>query len=378
MTAGSVLLLPPLAMGRETIAEPADWLVHSDDPPNREVSLEQLIESWLTPTERFYVRSHAVAPQIDAAAFRLTIDGDVRQPLELSLEDLERRFERVEVTATMTCAGNRRTEHSRTRTINGVPWQAGAIGNATWSGWALADVLEAVGVGDESRHVWFDGADRIARGDDVISFGASIPLVKARSTVAGVPGAILCDRMNGEPLTPDHGYPLRTVVPGYIGARSVKWLRRIHLAAAENPNHYQATAYKIVQAGTPIEWAERPPIYRFPLNAVICSPTSGEEVTLPLRVLGYALPPGEDGGRIARIEVSADGGQSWWAAELLDEPQPFCWVRWAAEFTENVPESVLVRATDQRGRFQPVSTPWNAKGYLYNAQDRVMGLRASP
>ena len=368
---GGVLLLPAAAFAQRSAGPGGGWIVHTDDVPNREYSLPELIESWVTPVDRFYVRSHAVTPRIDPAAYRLTVDGLVDNELSLSLEDLA-AMPRVEATCTMTCAGNRRTEHSRTRTIKGVPWRAGAIGNATWGGVALADVLERAGMSDGATDVWFDGLDEIERGGQTIGFGASIPVSKVRESAGGVPGAIVCTSMNGEPLTPDHGYPVRTVVPGYIGARSVKWLGRIRAANRENPNHYQQTAYKVVREGSDAEWSERAPIYRFPINAVICRPRPDGGASGRITAAGYALPPGEPGVTVSRVEVSADAGNTWVKATLLDEPRPLCWVRWEAEVELPADAaSLLVRAADTRGRQQPRSTPWNKKGYLFNAWHRV-------
>ena len=373
LAAAGMLVAVPRLSAREAAEA---WIRHSDDPPNREVPLPELVRSWITPTDRFYVRSHAASPAIDPKTFRLTVDGLVDSSLTLSLGDLADRFERVEVTATMTCAGNRRTEHSRTRQIAGVPWQAGAIGNAVWGGYRLSDLLAAAGVRSEARHVWFDGLDQIDRPGGPIGFGASIPLAKAMQSDDGhgLPGAIVCTHQNGQPLTADHGFPLRTVVPGYIGARSVKWLGRVRVANRENPNHYQATAYKLVQEATELEWAEQPAIYRFPLNGVICTPQPDDEAARgeTIDVTGYALPPGQPGVTIRQVELSTDGGQTWQRADLIGQTQSLCWQLWTARVT--LPPdatSLVVRATDSRGRVQPERTDWNRKGYLYNAQHRV-------
>ena len=372
--AAGVAVLPLAAFGQRAAAPAGgEWIVHTDVPPNREVPLADLIRKWITPVDRFYVRSHAASPAVDADAYRLTVDGLVERPLSLSLAELSDRFESVKAVCTMTCAGNRRTEHSRTRQISGVPWQAGAIGNAAWGGVRLSDVLTAAGVREGARHVWFDGLDEIERPEGAIGFGASIPVEKAMSEEAGLPGAVVCTTMNGEPLTADHGFPVRTVVPGYIGARSVKWLGRIRVSDRPNPNHYQATAYKVVTEATPIEWAEKAPIYRFPLNAVICTPAAGAGVAAGrVEVAGYALPPGEPGVRVGRVEVSGDGGATWTKAALTGEQRPMCWTLWKASVpVEADARSLLVRATDTRGRGQPRTAPWNKKGYLYNGWHRV-------
>ena len=351
-----------------------DWIVHSTVPANREPALPKLVQSWVTPVEHFYVRSHAANPKVDSATFRLKVDGLVERPESFSLEALS-TLPRVDVTATMTCAGNRRYEHSRTQAIKGVPWREGAIGNAVWGGYRLSDLLRRVGVRSDARHVWFDGLDRIERSGGVIPFGASIPIQKA---MVGSPaedaspiGAIVCDTMNGKPLTPDHGFPLRLVVPGYIGARSVKWVGHIHVADRPNPNHYQATAYKLVQEATPLEWAERAAIYRFPINATLCESIRDDENDR-LKLAGYALPPGDPRRSIRSVDWSVDGGGTWRSAELIGPSRPLCWRLWKAEVPRSdATTSVWIRATDDVGQSQPEQTEWNKKGYLYNAIHRV-------
>lgn len=379
MAAGSIVLVRPEvwadAVGdrnRDAVGSDGDWIVHSEVPANREVPLRRLIGSWITPVDRFYVRSHAAVPKIDPADYRLAIGGMVDRPAEWSLTDLAGRFEKVTVTATMTCAGNRRYEHSRTRQVSGVPWQEGAIGNANWSGYRLADVLAAVGVRSAAEHVWFDGVDRIDRDGGTIGFGASIPMAKLSR---GNDAAILCTEMNGAPLTGDHGYPLRTVVPGYIGARSVKWLGRVTLSNRPNPNHYQSTAYKVVTETDPIDWAEAAPIYRFAINAVIAAVDrrgGDDAVTGRTTVRGYALPPGDPAAVIDRVELSTDNGATWTAAKLIGPSRPLCWQLWRCELS--LPKdvrSLLVRGIDNRGRVQPRHTDWNKKGYMFNAQHQV-------
>jgi sulfite oxidase len=181
--------------------------------------------------------------------------------------------------------------------------------------------------------------------------------------------------MNGEPLTPDHGFPLRSVVPGYIGARSVKWLGRIVVSDRPSPNHYVAGAYKLVTEDTPLAWDEAGVIYNYAVNSVIAGVTvesqgssrAGKVTDLKMQIMGYALPNG-DGGRVAKVDVSANNGKTWLPAKLLSKPQPYCWVFWEADV--NVPENsnrLLVRATDSKGNTQPQSVPWNLKGYMNNS-----------
>ena len=185
-------------------------------------------------------------------------------------------------------------------------------------------------------------------------------------------GVLLAHQMNDEPLPPDHGYPLRTVVPGYIGARSVKWLGKIIVSDRPSDNHYVATAYKVVTESTDEQWKAAEPLYHYPMNSVICNPAQdGPVAPGSLTVRGYALPPGERGSSLKKVEVSIDNGKSWQAAELTSAHNPNCWQLWSATVKAAADtESILVRATDQRGQSQPENTPWNLKGYMFNAWHR--------
>lgn len=360
--------LPAFAEERE-----GGLIVHTKTPMNAEPALADLVKSWMTPVDRFYVRSHAPVPKIDTDAFRLKVEGLVETPLSISLAQLRDEFDQHSAIATMTCAGNRRSEHSLVKPVKGVPWGAGPIGNAKWGGVRLSDVLTKAGLKPGARHVWFEGLDEIPRSNGTIPFGASIPVAKALADTDVIPGTLLTTHMNDAPLTGDHGAPLRTVVPGYIGARSVKWLGKIVVADRPSENHYVATAYKLVEEGTPLEWSEQAPIYRMPLNSVICSPGANASVKSgKVGVAGYALPPGRPGTTIAKVEVSADGGRSWTYANIVSPARANCWVLWqAAVRVDNSTTELTVRATDSRGEMQPENVRWNQKGYLFNAWHEV-------
>jgi len=354
-------------------AQASPLLVHTKVPLNAEPPLPLLVKSWITPVERFYVRSHAANPQIDPDRYRLEISGLIDKPLRLSLAQLQQSKHQQTVTATMTCAGNRRNEHSEVKQVSGVPWGAGAIGNATWTGVPLAHLLKQAGVKPGAKHVWFEGLDRIEKGGETIAFGGSIPLAKAMGSEGKLPGALVTTRMNGAPLTADHGYPVRMVVPGFIGARSVKWLGRIVLSDRPSPNHYVSHAYKLVDEDEEKQWNAAEPIYRYPINAVICLPPPRAKIDKDqVRLRGYALPAGRAGAVIRKVELSADGGRTWKPARLIGKTQPFCWQLWEGKLpVTGATEALLVRATDSTGATQPEQVAWNLKGYLMNAWHRV-------
>lgn len=366
------LFAPTVLAGRAALAESESndgMIVHTRVPHNAEPELSELVKSWITPNELFYVRSHAPVPEINADQFRLTVEGMVERPFEVSLADLQSRFPQRTAMATMTCAGNRRSEHSLVKQVSGVPWQAGAIGNAEWSGARLSDLLKRAGVQEGATHVWFEGVDEIDRKSTIIPFGASIPLSKAMGDTEMMPGALVCYEMNGKRLSPDHGFPMRTVVPGYIGARSVKWLGKIIVSDRPSTNHYVATAYKLVTEGTPDEWANSSPLENFAINSVTCVPGSGAKVSAgKLQVSGYALPGGMPGRTIAKVELSIDGGKHWKAARFTSRANPYCWRLWQANVAITAGTSeISVRATDSSGNVQPETVAWNLKGYMFNA-----------
>lgn len=374
MASGLGLWIPsrsPVALADEG-KSPAkhDLLVRSEDPFNAEPGLERLPLAFLTPVEDFFVRNHGNQPTIDPRAYRLTIDGAVERPLTITLGELTERFPRVNVTATVTCAGNRRTEFAAEKAVPGVPWDAGAIGNAEWSGVRLSEVLKHCGLKAEAKHVWFEGQDQIMAMGEVRTFGGSIPLETALDGEAA-PRAILADRMNGKALTAEHGFPLRTIVPGYIGARSVKWLSKITVSDKPSSNFYLAKTYKIVQENTPENVAAASPIYEFITNSAIC-----EAKLIPntnrYAVRGYALAGGKRGNRVTEMNLTTDGGKSWQPAKIVSPVRNFEWVLWSAELT--VPpgtSQIEARATDSDGTSQPVRTPWNAQGYQYNGWHAV-------
>jgi sulfite oxidase len=346
-------------------------LVRAEEPFNAGPPPDLLRAASLTPTELFFVRNHGDVPEVDAAAFRLAVDGLVRQPLALSLDDL-RAMAAATVTATLQCAGNRRAELAAVEPIPGeLPWGEEAIGNALWTGVPLARVLAEAGALPGARHVAMTGLDETERHGHRFCFGGSIPLDKALS-----PEVILAWEMNGAPLPPVHGAPLRALVPGTIGARSVKWLARITLQEEPSANYFQSRAYRLfppdVRPDT-VDWESGRMLGDLALNAVVCSPAPGARVAAgAVPVKGWALAGG--GRRLARVEVSGDGGRSWAPAELFEDRGPWVWRFFRASLGLAPGEhEIVVRAWDDAGLTQPADSAsvWNFKGYMNNAWHRV-------
>lgn len=346
--------------------EHKDLLVRTPSPPNGEPALPSLMESWITPVKHFYVRSHAPTPTIDTKDFILHVEGLVNESRDFSLLELKEKFASKITTATLTCAGNRRTEYNAMKQVGGVQWQAGAIGNARWTGPLLADILKSVGVRPEAKHVWFEGLDEIEKGDSVIPFGGSIPIDRAMKKDASAP--LLAHSMNDKPLAPEHGFPLRSLVPGFIGARSVKWLGKIVVSDRPSPNHYVATAYKLVTESTEKAWQAADPLYGFAINSVLCKPSAADIAKgKTIEIAGYALPTGETGATISRVEISTDG-ERFQTAELDKTSRPYCWRFWRGKVKISPEtEAVWVRAFDSQGGVQPATIDWNLKGYMFNA-----------
>ncbi|MCA9130420.1 MAG: sulfite oxidase [Planctomycetales bacterium] len=366
----SSVVVTALTQANLQAAAPVDekeLIFRTTEPRNGEPDLADLIKSWLTPTKYFYVRSHAPNPVIDADNFRLTIDGMVERTQSLSLKQLKQLPEHT-ITATLTCAGNRRAEFNSEKAVGGVQWGSAAIGNATWTGVALADVLKLAGLKSEVKHICFEGLDQVEEGSHTIGFGASIPVEKAIKSEEGL-GALLVYKMNGEQLTADHGYPLRTVVPGYIGARSVKWLGKITASDRPSLNHFIATAYKLVRETGALDWEEAAPIYRYVINAAIGSIAENSVLKPgPLTVSGYVLPSGRADALVKQVMVSADMGKTWQPAQLQGQQSRYCWQLWqvTVDITTET-KQLWVRANDNQGGFMPYRTPWNAKGYMQNS-----------
>lgn len=330
------------------------------DPLNREAPLDALAAA-LTPTPSFYRRSHFPVPRADADAWRLRVGGEVARPLSLTLAEL-RALPRRTLAVTLECAGNGR---SLMRPVPpGTPWGLAAVSTAEFTGVPLRDVLERAGPGPAAAEVLFEGADRGSVGPGrEESYARSLPLAVALDG-----GALLAWEMNGEPLPAEHGFPLRLVVPGWYGMASVKWLATVRVLAEPFRGHFQAEHYVYLgEAGTP----DGTPVTRARVRSLIASPEDGAAVPPgPVEVRGLAW---SGAAPVARVEVSADDGATWAAAELGTPPSPHAAAPWRLVWhpPRRGEFALLARAVDAAGNAQPLAPMVNALGYGNNCVQRV-------
>jgi sulfite oxidase len=347
-------------------------VVHEREPFNAEPPRSALADRETTAADTFYSRNHGPIPEIDPVGWRLEVDGLVGRARRLSLDDLKDGFEHQEVVATMQCAGNRRAGLIEVRDIPGEdPWGPGATSTARWAGVSLADVLRAAAIRPEAAHVGFEAPDVSQLADPPQTYGASIARAKALA-----PETLLAWAMNGAPLPRVHGGPVRVVVPGFIGARSVKWVRRVTALAEPSDNYFQATAYRLLPADADPSAAgpgDGLSLGAIALNSDILSPDDGARVEAgPLRVSGYAFA-GDDRD-VARVDVSIDGGAHWSQAELERRLSPWAWRHWHIGLEVPAgPVEIVARAWDSTAAAQPEQARhlWNPKGYVNNSWARI-------
>ncbi|GAA1330088.1 sulfite oxidase [Pseudonocardia xinjiangensis] len=358
--------------GENVTRSERNMVVHEQEPYNAEPTRSALAENVVTPVGVFYGRNHGTMPDMDPDRWRLQVDGMVDRPMELSLADLKDRFPHREVVATLQCAGNRRAGLMAVRDIpHQHPWGPGATSTARWGGVSLADVLAHCGLSPDATDIEFAAPDVAAEAVPPQPYGGSISAAKATAAET-----MLVWEMNGEPLTQAHGGPVRVVVPGHIGARSVKWLQRITAQNRPSDNFFQATAYRLLPADTDLDRAQVGdgfPLTSVALNSAILRPDDHAVVPGgPTTVTGYAFA-GDDRG-IARVDVSVDGGRSWTQAELGEDLGPWAWRFWNA--TVDLPPgevTITARAWDTTAALQPehAESVWNPKGYINNAWPSV-------
>lgn len=318
----------------------------------------------VTPVGLHYLLVHYDIPVVDGGAWRLAIDGEVDQPMALSLEDLRAR-EVVTRPVTMECAGNGRAR--LTPRALSQPWLLEAIGNAEWTGTPLWPLLEEARLSPDVVDVIFTGIDAGVEGGAEQHYQRSLTPQQARDDEA-----LLVYELNGGPLPPQHGFPVRLLVPGWYGMTSVKWLSRITASAEPFAGYQQSHAYRYRQE--PDDAGD--PVTRMRVRSLIVPPGvpdffSRARYLRPgtITLTGRAW---SGHGTVTRVQVSTDGGATWVDAELDDATVPYAWQGWRTEW--DAPEGthqLLSRATDSSGATQPIDHEWNLGGYAVNSVHRV-------
>lgn len=356
--------------------------VNTQEPFNAETPMLLLTQSFLTPNNLFFVRNHLPVPTVDPESYVLQVQVEGMTPVRLTLDELRSKFPHHTVMATLQCAGNRRADLAAVKPVRGLCWTGGAMGNAKWSGVRLRDVLVYAGVekAEHLQHVHLEGLDTNPLTGE--HYGASIPIEKALDARGD---CLLALEMNGEELPRDHGYPVRAVVPGTVGARNVKWLAQVVASREEYGGQWQQRDYKgfcpSVNWDT-VDFSSAPAIQELPIQSLITSPVEGAKVDRggEVEVTGVAWSGG--GRRVVRVDVSVDDGKNWQAAELGEgagQPrgQAWAWTMWSALLPlppgHSGPLRVCCKAVDSSYNVQPdTSDPiWNLRGCLSNAWHRV-------
>jgi DMSO/TMAO reductase YedYZ molybdopterin-dependent catalytic subunit len=326
----------------------------------------EFMTDWITPVSHFYVRNHMFEPaKIDTATWTLTITGELTTPLTLSLADLE-KLPIHSVTNALECAGNGRSMHSPK--VPGVQWGKGAVGNATFAGPSLKSLLEKAGVKDTAKHVQFRGLDQIP--GKVPPFIRSIPIEKATDG-----DTLVALRMNGAPLHAHHGFPARTVTPGWIGSASCKWLTEIIVLDKTAEGNFMNPGYRFPNTpgkpGEPVKPEDTHSLTALTVKSLIAAPAEGAKLKPGAQVIQGVAWAGE--ADITKVEISTDGGASWNATQLGKDQAKYAWRQWSYKWkpAKSGDYVLLSRATDSQGRTQPDAAVWNPGGYLYNAYDQV-------
>ena len=338
-------------------------LVLSSRPEDAEMPLDGFLQ-WLTPVDRFFVRTHAYTPEAPALSdWRLKIDGVVDHPLSLSMDDIK-QLPRVELVSVLECAGNGRNFYQPH--VPGSQWSFGAVGNARWTGVRLRDVLAKAGVKDSAQRILLDGFD-VPLGK-MPDFQRTVELKKAVD-----PDTMLAYEMNGAPLPIQHGFPLRLIVPGWAGDSWVKWLQHIEVIDHEFEGFWMKTAYRhpkqAVERGTAVDPKDMIPVTDLNVKSVIATPLSTWIKPGHVAIRGTAW---SNSSPVSRVEVSTDGGNSWKQAKLGHEKGRYAWRLWQFEWKASPGTyTLMARATNEAGEAQPLEEQWNPSGYLWNVVHRV-------
>jgi DMSO/TMAO reductase YedYZ molybdopterin-dependent catalytic subunit len=337
-------------------------IIRQKEPNNLETPFDQ-VDSFLTPTEFFYIRSHFSTPKVDLASYQLRVDGVVRNPLSLSYKELRNMPSETRV-ATMECAGNSRV--FLVPQAEGAQWELGAVGNAEWTGVPLVALLERACIEEDACEIVFEGADRGTPKEKPIPPG-TIPYARSLPKEKAIQREVLIVyQMNGRDLTQDHGYPVRAIVPGHYGMASVKWLTHIHVSREPFLGYWQTSDYGYWDYldGRPVRRA----LGEMKLKSEIFRP-SVYEIIAPHQVYTVSGAAWAGETEVIEVVVSADDGQTWAKAEFSDPVQRHAWRRWEVDWlTPKKPGkyTLLARAKDANGNVQPDKHDENYGSYVIN------------
>ena len=347
----------------------------SERPVNAETLVADLDPRY-TPNDKHFVRNNGGVPERALSGsiegWSLRVDGEVGNALNLSLDDLKARFENVSRALVLECAGNGRAAFQPG--ASGNQWWLGAVGCARYTGVRLRDVLDAAGVLDTAVYVAYYGEDPHLSGNpEDVAISRGVPLSKAMDE-----STLLAWEMNGEPLPPHHGFPLRVVAPGFPASASGKWLRRlwvrdqVHDGPKMMGYSYRVPRYPVAP-GTDVPEGDMEIIGPMPVKSIITRPETGVRHAGggPLAIRGWAWA---GDGPVNAMHLSADFGTTWLPCQLEEPENPFAWQRFEGSMAFDIPGhyELWARATDHRGRQQPMVVPgWNPRGYLNNAMHRI-------
>ncbi|PIA47304.1 hypothetical protein AQUCO_01400164v1 [Aquilegia coerulea] len=399
---------------KESILDPKDestadnWIVRNPSmirltgkhPFNSEPPLNRLMQhGFITPVSLHYVRNHGYVPKAKWEDWSIEVCGLVKRPMKLSMDQLVKEFPSCEFPVTLVCAGNRRKEQNQVNQTIGFNWGAAGTSTSVWRGVRLRDVLKRCGIYHRKNgalNVCFEGIEDLPGGGGS-KYGTSL-----RKEIAMDPSRdiILAYMQNGELLSPDHGFPVRMIIPGFIGGRMVKWLSRIIVTTQESQNHYHFKDNRVLPSHVDAElanteaWWYKPEyiINELNINSVITTP-SHEEILLinsgttqrPYTIKGYAYSGG--GKKVTRVEVTLDNGESWLLCTLDHKEKPnrygkhWCWCFWSLE-VEVLDligaKEIAVRAWDETLNTQPEKLIWNVMGMMNNCWFRVKTNMCKP
>jgi DMSO/TMAO reductase YedYZ molybdopterin-dependent catalytic subunit len=336
-------------------------IVRGEDPLNLEMPFETL-DGFITPTKSFYVRTHFPIPKIDKDEWWLRVEGEVEKPFAINYEQLLKLESRT-IPVTLECAGNNR--NFLEPKVKGVQWGLGAVGTAEWTGVPLSILLDRAEVKSGACEVILEGVDGgeledPKRPSGKMQFARSIPLAKAGNDV------LLAYKMNGIELPPQHGFPLRAVVPGWYAMASIKWLQRIIVTKQPFTGYYQTMDYSYWNRRGDI--TELAPLTEMQIKAEIARPVASDVVPANSNVRVHGAAWASD-NEITKVELSTDGGSTWAVANLIDEPIRNAWRRW--EYNWRTPSkagqaTLVARATDSKGRTQPTERDPDRGTYMIN------------